>query len=91
MRKLAPLDRTTFRELVDTRYVYKGMSASAAVATIFLRSGVSQRSVWNAYRGLRVRPETAARLREWAFAEHGIEDLDTEALMAAPVAPRRRA
>lgn len=89
MKALAPIERTSFKEVVDTRYVYKGMTPSAAVATIFLRSGVSQSAVWKAYRGLRVRPETAKRLAEWAFAEHGVQDLDLVALMAAPVTRRR--
>lgn len=81
--------RTTFRELLDQRYIARGMTPIAAVATVFLRSGVSQRAVWNAYRGTRVGPETAQRLREWAYAEHGIEDLDTEALLLAPPKSRR--
>jgi len=84
------VQRTRFHGLVDERYVARGMTRSAAIATIFLRSGVGQKVLWNAYRGFRVSEESAARIREWAYAEHGIEDLDVDALVSAPRQDKRR-
>lgn len=85
-------DRTRFSALVAERYVKKlGLVASTALTLIAVRSGVSLGTCWTAYRGYRISADTALRLKQWAFAEHGIEDLDVEHLVTAPPRPKRGA
>jgi hypothetical protein len=83
-------NKTTFRVLIGDLYIQRlGLVASTALTLVSVRSGVSLGAVWSAYRGFRVSPDTALRLKDWAFAEHGVEDLDVEQLITAPSRPRR--
>ena len=80
---------TRFAELVQRKYVSRGMTASVAVELVHIRSDVSLGSVWSAYRGFAVAPKTAKKLERWAYVEHGVEDLDLQELVFAPERRRR--
>ena len=89
MMAYAPEPRTRFRTLIDERYVHAHqMSASVALMLVSVRAEVSLGVLWSAYRGYRIAPDTALRLKEWAYLEHGCEDLDVEHLCTAPKRPR---
>jgi hypothetical protein len=79
---------TLFHDLVREKYIARGQTASTAVQLISIRTEVCLGSVWEAYRGRRVAPKTVKRLRDWAFNEHGVEDLDIESLLWGPAQPR---
>ena len=90
MMAYAPAVRTRFRALIEERYLKAHhMSASVALMLVSVRAGVSLGALWTAYRGFRVAADTALRLKEWAYVEHGVEDLDVEHLVTAPSRPRR--
>jgi hypothetical protein len=90
MMAYAPVIRTRFRALIEERYQKAHlMSASVALTLVSVRSGVSLGALWTAYRGFRIAADTAVRLREWAYHEHGVEDFDVEHLVTAPHRPRR--
>ncbi len=80
--------KTSFKALVRQRYLDRGMTSESAIATVHLKTGIGTKTLWHALRGYRVQAETAKLLREWAFAEFGVEDLDFEALVLAPTKKR---
>jgi hypothetical protein len=79
---------TSFAQLVQEKYVRRGVTPSTALQLVHIGAGIALNTAWEAYRGRCVAPKTAKRLREWAFVEHGVEDLDIEALVFGP--PQRR-
>ena len=89
MMAYQPEPRTRFRSLVLGQYVdAHAMSPSTALTLISVRSGVSLGALWSAFRSFRVSPEVAGSLRDWAYTQHGVEDLDVEHLVMAPKRPR---
>lgn len=73
----------SFRELIQTHYVAKGIGLFAAKMTVCRESGVSMSALRNAYDGTRVAPETAEALIVWAQERHGVT-LGYAELTAAP-------
>src|SRR5690606_1988041 len=84
----------SFRELVQTQYIAKGVCLMDALIEIRGTSknpgaGVSISSLRSAYHGTRVTPETATALVVWARDRHGVT-LGYAALTSAPKRERSR-
>lgn len=77
--------RQSFTDLIVTRFIARGVSASTALSLVHVKTGASLSALWNAYRGRRVSVETVKKISEWAYAEYGVEDLDVVRMLTAPV------
>ncbi len=75
---------TQFKELVDEKFIKgQGRTLTSSIACVHVAADVHQSAIRKAYKGQRVKPETAVALKDWAFAEYGVM-LDLEAMITAP-------
>jgi len=80
---------TSFADIFDQVFTARGIARKRAVMTVYVQADVSAQTIERAISGFRITPESADKLKAWAFVHHGIDDLDSDSLIRAPRKSRK--